>query len=117
MLIIGSLPWHWPIWQLKIVPSIKVPCFAAAGDPAERAAGKLTLNVIREELARVVEQRLADDPNLHLLDGRELYGEADNAELPLPDALHPDTATHRRMGERFAAAVFTPGGAFGERAD
>lgn len=91
--------------------------FAAAGDPAERAAGKLTLNVIREELARVVEQRLADDPNLHLLDGRELYGEADNAELPLPDALHPDTATHRRMGERFAAAVFTPGGAFGERAD
>ena len=24
------------------------------------------------------------------LDGRELYGEADHAELPQPDALHPD---------------------------
>ena len=47
-------------------------------------------------------QRAADDPNLHYLDGRELYGEADFAELPLPDQLHPDAATHRRIGERFA---------------
>jgi hypothetical protein len=87
--------------------------FRAAGDPAERAAGKLTLNVIRAELARVVERRAAEDPHLHHLDGRELYGEADHAELPLPDALHPDAATHRRIGERFAALVFAPGGPFG----
>lgn len=86
--------------------------FRATGDPAERAAGKLTLNVIREELARIVEQRSADDPNLHLLDGRELYGEADSAELPLPDGLHPDAATHARMGERFAALAFGYGGPF-----
>ncbi|MEU8458479.1 SGNH/GDSL hydrolase family protein [Streptomyces griseoaurantiacus] len=87
--------------------------FRAAGDPAERAAGKLTLNVIREGLARIVAQRAAEDPYLHHLDGRELYGEADAAELPLPDALHPDAASHRRIGERFAASVFTEGGPFG----
>ena len=86
--------------------------FRAAGDPAERAAGKLTLNVVREELARIVAQRAADDPHLHHLDGRDLYGEADAEELPLPDALHPDAATHRRMGERFAGSVFAAGGAF-----
>jgi hypothetical protein len=86
--------------------------FRAAGDPAERAGGKLTLTVIRDELARVVKQRAADDPNLHYLDGRDLYGEADFAELPLPDQLHPDAATHRRIGERFAALAFGTGGPF-----
>ena len=86
--------------------------FVAAGDPAERAAGKLTLNVIRDELARVVEQRAADDPTLHYLDGRDLYGKADAAELPLPDQIHPDAATHRRMGEHFAARAFGAGGPF-----
>ncbi|WP_328436484.1 lipase [Streptomyces sp. NBC_00444] len=88
--------------------------FAALGDPAERASGKLTLRVIREELARIVAQRSADDPNLHYLDGRELYGETDYAELPLPDELHPDAATHRRMGERFAARAFTADGPFAD---
>lgn len=86
--------------------------FRAMGDPAETAFGKLTLNVIRTELARIVEQRAADDPNLYYLDGRELYGEADFAELPLPDQLHPDAAAHRRMGERFGALAFGPGGPF-----
>lgn len=86
--------------------------FRAAGDPAERAAGKLTLNVIREELARIVKQRAADDPHLHYIDGRDLYGAADFAELPLPDQLHPDAATHRRMGDRFAELAFGAGGAF-----
>ncbi|MFD4870485.1 GDSL-type esterase/lipase family protein [Streptomyces sp. NPDC058412] len=86
--------------------------FRATGDPAERAAGKLTLGVIRDELARIVRQRAAEDPHLHYLDGRALYGEADFAELPLPDALHPDAATHRRMGERFAALAFASDGPF-----
>ncbi|TLS43063.1 lipase [Streptomyces montanus] len=88
--------------------------FQATGDPAERAAGKLTLNVIREELSRIVEQRAADDPHLHYLDGRDLYGEADFAELPLPDELHPDAATHHRIGERFAGLAFTANGVFTE---
>ncbi|WP_405708296.1 MULTISPECIES: GDSL-type esterase/lipase family protein [unclassified Streptomyces] len=86
--------------------------FKATGDPAERAAGRLTLNVIRDELARIVGQRAADDPNLHHLDGRDLYGEKDYAEFPLPDEVHPDPAGHRRIGENFARLVFGDGGPF-----
>nr|WP_055502123.1 GDSL-type esterase/lipase family protein [Nonomuraea pusilla] len=86
--------------------------FKATGDPAERAAGRLTLNVVRDELARIVAQRTADDPNLHYLDGRDLYGETDYAELPLPDEVHPDPAGHRRIGENFARLVFGAGGPF-----
>ncbi|MFF7639986.1 GDSL-type esterase/lipase family protein [Streptomyces canus] len=88
--------------------------FRTLGDPAERASGKLTLQVIREELARIVKQRAAEDPHLHYLDGRELYGEDDSAELPLPDDLHPDAATHRRMGERFARIAFGTDGVFAD---
>ncbi|GIJ76700.1 GDSL-like Lipase/Acylhydrolase family protein [Micromonospora phaseoli] len=84
-------------------------------DPAERASGKLTLGVIRDELARITAQRAADDPDLHHLDGLDLYGEADFAELPLPDQLHPDTATHRRIAERFAKQAFTADGPFADR--
>ncbi|WP_030355606.1 GDSL-type esterase/lipase family protein [Streptomyces scopuliridis] len=80
--------------------------FVATGDPAQSAAGKLTLTVIRDELARIVQQRAATDPNLHYLHGLDLYGEADHAELPLPDGLHPDPATHQRIGERFARLAF-----------
>jgi hypothetical protein len=89
--------------------------FRATGDPAERAAGKLTLRVIRAELSRIVEQRAADDPNLHHLDGRVLYGDADFAELPLPDGLHPDAAAHQRIGERFGKLAFGAGGPFAPR--
>ncbi|MFJ2647501.1 GDSL-type esterase/lipase family protein [Streptomyces sp. NPDC087420] len=84
--------------------------FKATGDPAERAAGRLTLNVIRDELARIVAQRAAGDPDLHYLDGRELYGEKDFAAFPLPDGVHPDPAGHRRIGENFARLAFADGG-------
>lgn len=87
--------------------------FKAMGDPAERASGKLTLGVIRDELARIVEQRAAEDPHLHHLDGRALYGETDAVRLPLPDGLHPDAATHHHIGERFAELAFTADGVFG----
>ncbi|MFF9453628.1 GDSL-type esterase/lipase family protein [Streptomyces flaveolus] len=86
--------------------------FKATGDPAERAAGRLTLNVIRDALARIVEQRAADDAHLHYLDGRDLYGEKDYAQFPLPDEVHPDPAGHRRIGENFARLVFADGGPF-----
>ncbi|MEU8779120.1 SGNH/GDSL hydrolase family protein [Streptomyces sp. NPDC048606] len=86
--------------------------FVAAGDPAETAAGKLTLAVIRAELARIVGERAADDPHLYHLDGLDLYGEADAAAMPLPDALHPDPAAHRHIGERFAHLAFGAGGPF-----
>lgn len=75
----------------------------ATGDPAD--PGRLTLRVVRDELARIVDQRAAADPHLRYLDGQELYGPADHDELPLPDALHPDAATHRRIGERFASVL------------
>ncbi|MGW7099079.1 GDSL-type esterase/lipase family protein [Streptomyces sp. NPDC054838] len=86
--------------------------FRATGDPAERAAGRLTLNVIRDELARITGERGAEDPHLHYLDGRALYGEPDLDGLPLPDGLHPDAAGHRRIGERFAERAFGAGGPF-----
>ncbi|MEG8279206.1 GDSL-type esterase/lipase family protein [Streptomyces sp. AHA2] len=86
--------------------------FAAMGDPAETAMGKLTLTVIREELSRIAARRAAEDPHLHYLDGLTLYGRSDAAELPLPDRVHPDAATHRRIGERFAEAAFGPEGPF-----
>ncbi|MET8054919.1 lipase, partial [Streptosporangium sp. NPDC005286] len=86
--------------------------FMSTGDPAQTAAGKLTLTVIRDELTRIVRQRAATDPNLHYLDGLDLYGETDYAERPLPDELHPDPATHQRIGERFAHLVFGDGGPF-----
>jgi hypothetical protein len=86
--------------------------FTATGDPAETAAGKLTLTVIRDELARIVGQRAATDPHLHHLDGLALYSGSDHAELPLPDGLHPDPATHRLIAERFAHLAFGDGGPF-----
>jgi len=80
--------------------------FRAMGNDAERRQGKLTLGVIREQLQKIVAQRAAADANIHYLDGSILYGADDNARLPLPDALHPDAATHRLIGERFHAQVF-----------
>jgi len=86
--------------------------FTAAGDPAEVRSGKLTLNVIRDELTRIVAARAESDPHLYYLDGRELYGAADNAVQPLPDDLHPSPDTQRLIGERFGALVFGDGGVF-----
>ncbi|WP_068270827.1 SGNH/GDSL hydrolase family protein [Aldersonia kunmingensis] len=90
--------------------------FIATGDPAETAAGKLTLEVIRDEIARIVAQRSEEDPYLFYLDGRELYGEVDHEVLPLPDQLHPDAATHRLIGERFVKHAFAADGAFSDAA-
>lgn len=87
------------------------PRCVALGDPADVARGALTLSVVREELAGIVARRVAaGDANLHYLDGRELFGADDLADLP--DGLHPNAAGYRRMGERFAALAFGPGGVF-----
>lgn len=79
------------------------PVFVTAGRPEELADDKLSLNVIRGELAGVVERR--QDPHLAYLDGRELFGEADWERMPMPDLLHPDPAGQRHIGERFAALL------------
>ncbi|WP_228001692.1 GDSL-type esterase/lipase family protein [Nocardia australiensis] len=88
--------------------------FLAAGDPAGVARGSLTLSVIRDQLADIMADRMAEDPHLHYIDGRDLYGADDNAEYPLSDNLHPDAATHELIGTRFARLAFTAAGAFGQ---
>ncbi|MEU8227704.1 GDSL-type esterase/lipase family protein [Kribbella sp. NPDC048915] len=98
-------------WDLSALAAGELR-FAATGNPDEVAAGKLTLSVIRTELARIVTQRALTDPNLHYLDGRELYGEADNLNAPLLDDLHPDAATHELMASRFTDHAFGPKGPF-----
>ncbi|WP_146362824.1 GDSL-type esterase/lipase family protein [Arthrobacter yangruifuii] len=87
--------------------------FVATGSPEGMAAGQLTLRVIREALESLVARR-AEDPNLYYLDGLSLYGAADAEEHPLPDALHPDSATHRLIGERFAKYAFAGEGPFAQ---
>lgn len=79
--------------------------FIATGDPAEIYRGKLTLEVIRDELSAVFAQRKEQDANLFFLDGLELYGPSDNAEFPLADNLHPGPQAHQRMGERFISVL------------
>jgi hypothetical protein len=85
--------------------------YMATGAPGDESQGRLTLSVIRREMRSLVERRAAD-ANLHYLDGTVLYGANDAATLPLPDGLHPDTATHRLIGERFADYAFAPDGPF-----
>ncbi|MBJ7337490.1 SGNH/GDSL hydrolase family protein [Mycolicibacterium sp.] len=81
--------------------------FIATGDPTEVKRGILTLSVIRDQLAEIMAVRVANDPHLSYLDGRDLYGANDVADNPLPDNLHPDAATHRIIGERFARLAFS----------
>lgn len=89
--------------------------FIATGTPGDESQGRLTLSVIRRELAALAERR-ASDPNLFFLDGTELYGEADAELLPLPDDLHPGPEAHQLIGNRFADSMFGPGGPFAARA-
>ena len=86
--------------------------FMATGDPAEVRTGKLTLEVVREELARIVADRAGDDTHLHYLGGLNLYGHNDSDEHPLPDRLHPDQATHELIARRFVDTAFADGGPF-----
>lgn len=97
-------------------PDRTEPWSIAAGRPEELAEGKLSLTVIREELAAIVRRRSLEDAHLHYLDGHALYGPADAERLPLPDNLHPGDDVQALMAERFARMAFGPGGAFAEAA-
>lgn len=108
LLIISAI--YCPIHEQTPGPAIPDPeaygrgelRFLASGNPAGVAAGQLTLTVIRQQLAEIVEQRTVGDRQLSYLDGLTLYGEPDFADHPLPDGLHPDAATHELIGARFA---------------
>ncbi|OFJ54804.1 SGNH/GDSL hydrolase family protein [Mycolicibacterium grossiae] len=83
--------------------------FVATGNPADVDApgglGRLSLVWIREQLSEIVTRRRVADPRISYLDGLSLYGPDDAQTHPLPDELHPDAATHRIIGERFASST------------
>lgn len=78
------------------------------GLPSEVERGRLSLSLIRDLLQQIIDGRSREDPNLHYLDGRELYGEAEYAAMPMRDDLHPDSDAHRHIGARFAELVLRP---------
>ena len=66
--------------------------------------GCLTLQRIRTLIEEIVEVRKKEgDPNLHYINGLELFGSADSDDLP--DDLHPNPTGYVRIGERFATKV------------
>ena len=70
--------------------------------------GCLTLVRIRELLELIVTiRREVGDGNLHYLDGLQLFGADDAADLP--DRLHPNNDGYARMGRRFAGLAFGDG--------
>ncbi len=104
-------PIIYPAGEDRPGPSILRDGTSAVVDrPDDLAYGALSIGRIRELIADVVARRQkSGDANLHLLDGRQIFGEADVTDLP--DGLHPNNAGYRRMGERFAALAFAEGGA------
>jgi hypothetical protein len=81
------------------------------GGPPELRASDLTLTRIRTIVEEVVAgRRDRGDAHLHHLDGLTLFGPDDVGDLP--DGLHPNGDGYLRMGERFAAHAFAPGGPF-----
>jgi hypothetical protein len=78
--------------------------------PAGLALGALTLGRIRELEREIVAARKANDPNLHLIEGTELFGLDDLVDLP--DGLHPNAAGYERIGQRFYDIAFGAGGPF-----
>ena len=87
--------------------------FRADGTTGDTTLGRLTLQVVREAMREVFENR-GDDANLHYLEGTKLYGKADAEALPLTDNLHPSPEAHHLIGTRFADRVLTPGGVFSQ---
>ena len=84
----------------------------ASGDPAEVAAGRLTLEVVREVLARGGRRACSGRPAPGVpRRPRAVRRRRTPLRLPLPDHLHPDRETHRLVGERFAAIAFGTDGA------
>jgi hypothetical protein len=78
----------------------------------ELRQGCMSLSLMRELTESVVETRQQQgDQHLRYLSGLSLFGPEDARDLP--DDLHPNPEGYVRMGERFHAAVFAPGGIWG----
>jgi hypothetical protein len=71
----------------------------ASGVARTPGDGQLTLRDIREVLSSICDSRARLDPNLHYLDGLQLFGEDDVHHLP--DGLHPDATGQQLIGDRF----------------
>lgn len=87
----------------------RVPLWVEShGRAEELAEGKLSLEVIRDELRALVDVRREWDAALGYLDGSGLYGADDNARMPLPDNLHPGDDVNTLMAERFTRLARWP---------
>jgi hypothetical protein len=99
-------PIHCPPVERVPGPTYAVPdrtplWVESRGRAEELAEGKLSLEVIRDELRAIVDLRREWDAALGYLDGSELYGAEDNAWMPLPDNLHPADDVNALLAERF----------------
>jgi hypothetical protein len=99
-------PIHCPPVERVPGPTYAVPdrtplWVESRGRAEELAEGKLSLEVIRDELRAIVDLRREWDAALGYLDGSELYGAEDNARMPLPDNLHPADDVNALLAERF----------------
>ena len=75
------------------------------GQPFSRHSwiGELTLRGIREILSELVAVRAATDPNIHYLDGLQLFNH--DEALTMPDGIHPDAAGYRTIAANFVERV------------
>lgn len=75
------------------------------GQPFSRHSwiGELTLRGIREILSELVAVRATTDPNIHYLDGLQLFNHEE--ALTMPDGIHPDAAGYRTIAANFVERV------------
>lgn len=78
----------------------------SAGTGADIADGKLSLQVIRMEIAQAIVERGETDPALTYVDGLRLYGKEDAELMPMPDNLHPGPDVQELIGRRWGELVF-----------
>jgi hypothetical protein len=104
-----------PSAETRPGPTIPVPRdgggvrFITIDAPAAARPMALTLTRVREVVGEVVAARqAAGDEHLHTFSGLDLFGPDDADELY--DDLHPTEVGYQRIGERFAAKAFGPGG-------
>lgn len=73
-----------------------------SGPPDVFMGPPLTLRSMRQILRDIVQNRAQTDPALFYLDGLDLFGADDIAELP--DGLHPSPTGYLQIAERFAGS-------------